>query len=179
MGMACGCMADKRALRQLLGCFFLGCLAGLICGVLRAESSDGWTQWLEEARPPYGMLLLQFLRLPVFLCLCAYARVGRRLSALAIGLYGGWLSCLITGMLWSNGVLGLLLAVQLLLYGRLLPLPLCFCLALRCRVLHRPRAIGWAAAAELAAVLGLCALCAALDTVVTPVMQSLFLWLGT
>ena len=98
---------------------------------------------------------------------------------LAMGLYGGWLCCVMTQMLWSQGFLGLLLAVQRLLFGRLLLLPLDFLLTLRCRGLHRPMEIGWAAAAELAAVFALCALCAALDAVVTPVMLSFFLWLGT
>lgn len=173
-----GHAADGQALGRLLGWFFLGCLAGLVCGIFRARNIDGCTQWLEEARPSYGALLLQSLRFPVLLCMCAYARVGRRLSVLAMGLYGGWLCCVMTQMLWSQGFLGLLLAVQRLLFGRLLQLPLDFLLALRCRGLHRPMEIGWAAAAELAAVFALCALCAALDAVVTPVMLSFFLWLG-
>ena len=52
-----GHAADGQALGRLLGWFFLGCLAGLVCGIFRARNIDGCTQWLEEARPSYGALL--------------------------------------------------------------------------------------------------------------------------
>ena len=81
-----GHAADGQALGRLLGWFFLGCLAGLVCGIFRARNIDGCTQWLEEARPSYGALLLQSLRFPVLLCMCDYDRVGRPLSVLAMGL---------------------------------------------------------------------------------------------
>ena len=171
----------ERLLLRLFGVFALGCVLGSLAGLawpaglLRSRS---WTLRLMGETVPYGRLLLQTLRIPVFLCLCASAGRHRSLAWPALCLQGLILAYAASCLLQAQGAVGLLMAVAGLFCSGFLPLPLLFYLALRCCSLRRPLPMDGSVLRLLIGILLFCAICAALDHWISPFCFSFLLWIS-
>lgn len=173
--------AYDRCLPGLMGAFLLGTVLGTLLALVWPSGlwiPSEWQRMLAGERLPYGRVLLRTLRFPVLLCLCACARMGRRLVRPALCLRGALLSYAVGCLLLQEGIPGFFLAVQLLLFHGFLPLPLLFFLALRCCALREPLPVDGALLRRLLAVGAFCVLCAGADWMLAPAGVSLLRWIS-
>lgn len=160
--------------------FGFGCIVGSIAGLCRIEvlfNGFSLNRWLNGESLPFGQLLLLTIRVPALLYLCASARIGKKLSPVVFMLQGAFLSCVLTDAMLRNGLFGLLLSLQSVLFSRLVLLPLLFGLALRCETLRQPIPLSGRTVLDLLLLLTICAVCAGADWLVTPRILHFLLWI--